>query len=73
MFEGMATIEAEAYSLLQRMGAPKVVQVLTAGGGAENEKWNAIRARTLGVEVLPALNGESCPVVSAAHSTLLLV
>ncbi|MEW5307271.1 MAG: hypothetical protein WDW36_009678 [Sanguina aurantia] len=59
MFEGMAAIEAEAYALLQRMGAPRVVQVLTAGGGAENGKWNAIRARVLGVEVLPAPNGEA--------------
>lgn len=58
MFEGMAAIEAEAYSLLERMGAPKVVRVLTAGGGADNEKWNAIRERALGVTVLPAQHGE---------------
>ncbi|MEL7084634.1 MAG: FGGY-family carbohydrate kinase, partial [Cyanobacteria bacterium J06597_1] len=51
LLEGMAAIEARGYRLLATLGAPAVTQVLTAGGGAQNQVWTAIRARNLGVPV----------------------
>lgn len=54
----MARIEAEAYTLLAQLGASPVQRVLTAGGGAVNEKWTAMRAAALGVPVTAATQGE---------------
>jgi sugar (pentulose or hexulose) kinase len=58
MLESMARIEAQAYQLLAQLGASKVRSVLTAGGGAANDKWTAMRAAALGVPVQPAQQGE---------------
>jgi sugar (pentulose or hexulose) kinase len=55
----MARIEAQAYQLLAQLGASQVTSVLTAGGGAVNDKWTAMRAAALGVPVQPAQQGES--------------
>ena len=54
MFEALARIEAEGYALLATRGASVPHRVLTAGGGAANTVWTAIRRRTLGVEVRAA-------------------
>lgn len=54
----MSRIEADAYAVLQRLGASPVTQVLTAGGGAGNPVWTAMRQTALGVPVSPAKNGE---------------
>lgn len=51
LFEGMARIEAEGYRLLMELGATPLTQVYTAGGGAQNAAWTAIRQRYLGVPV----------------------
>jgi len=51
LLEGIARIEARAYTLLAELGATPVLQVLTAGGGAKNRTWIAIRQRLLGVPV----------------------
>jgi sugar (pentulose or hexulose) kinase len=59
MLESMARIEGEAYSLLARLGASPLREVVTAGGGAANEKWTAMRAAALGVPVRAAENGEA--------------
>lgn len=59
IFEGIAAIEGRAYSLLTQLGASKVKEVKTAGGGAVNEKWTKIRARTLGVPVSASKHGEA--------------
>jgi len=40
--------------------------VLSSGGGAKNRVWQRIRARALGVPVVPAMHGE------AAYGTALL-
>lgn len=58
IFEGVASIEAAAYARLAAMGATPLREVHSAGGGAANDKWTAIRARALGVPVLKAKNGE---------------
>lgn len=54
MLEALARIETEGYAALAGLGAPRAVRVLTAGGGAANPAWTAIRARALGVPVAPA-------------------
>lgn len=59
MLEGMSRIEAEAYQLLAKLGASPVQRVLTAGGGAVNDKWTAMRAAALGVSVAAAAQGAS--------------
>jgi sugar (pentulose or hexulose) kinase len=57
ILESMARIEAQGYRLLTQFGAGELHRVYTAGGGAQNPAWTAIRARVLGV-----------PVVTAHHS-----
>ncbi|KAI8533061.1 hypothetical protein RHMOL_Rhmol11G0266900 [Rhododendron molle] len=59
ILESIARIEAKAYNLLEDLGATKVEEVLTAGGGAKNEKWIKIRERVLGLPVSRALQTEA--------------
>lgn len=66
MLEGIARIEANGYRLLQDLGATPLESVLTAGGGAANPAWTAIRSRYLGVKVAPSRHTE------AAYGTALL-
>ncbi|MEB3359101.1 MAG: FGGY-family carbohydrate kinase [Synechococcales bacterium] len=51
LLESIARIEALGYRRLQELGATPLRTVLTAGGGAQNEAWSAIRQRHLGVKV----------------------
>lgn len=60
MLEGMSRIEADAYRLLAQLGATPVTRVLTAGGGAVNDKWTALRAAAIGVPVAAAVQGTCC-------------
>ncbi len=66
LLESMARIEARGYELLQQLGADKLNRVYTAGGGAVNDTWTAIRKRYLGVSVVRSVNTE------AAYGTALL-
>lgn len=66
LLEGIARIEARAYALLVELGATPLTQVLTAGGGAKNVAWTAIRQRLLGVPVQAAIQD------SAAYGAALL-
>ncbi len=66
LLESIARIEAQGYSLLQKLGADHLSCVYTAGGGAANSTWTAIRARCLGVKVVRSENTE------AAYGTALL-
>ncbi len=59
ILEGLAKIEAEGYRLLHACGAPTLARVLTVGGGAENKRWEILRARKLGVPVLQATHSEA--------------
>ncbi len=43
MLKGMATIEQQAYHLLEQAGSPAVKSIRTVGGGAVNQTWQAIR------------------------------
>ncbi len=66
LLEGIARIEATAYHLLQAHGATPLSQVYTAGGGAQNLTWTAIRHRHLRVPVSPAQQTQ------AAYGTAIL-
>lgn len=54
MLEGIAGIEAHGYQLLHKLGAPKVTEVRTTGGGASNQAWTKIRGRIIGVPMKAA-------------------
>lgn len=66
LLESIARIEARGYQLLQELGATQLTRVYTAGGGAKNSVWNAIRKRILKVPV------EKSPHTEAAYGTALL-
>ena len=51
LLESIARIEARGYQLLQEFGATNLTKVYTAGGGAKNPVWSAIRQRYLKVPV----------------------
>jgi sugar (pentulose or hexulose) kinase len=56
ILEGIARIEAEAYAKLGALGASPLKSIRTAGGGAANAAWTAIRLKALGVPELPSLS-----------------
>ncbi|MBD2043716.1 FGGY-family carbohydrate kinase [Microcoleus sp. FACHB-672] len=66
LLESIARIEAQAYQLLQELGTTKLTHVYTAGGGAKNPVWSAIRERLLNVPVGVPAHTE------AAYGTALL-
>jgi sugar (pentulose or hexulose) kinase len=66
LLTSMARIEAQGYDLLQQLGADKLTYIYTAGGGASNSTWTAIRHQYLKVPVISSNNTE------AAYGTALL-
>lgn len=66
LLESMSRIEAQGYALLQQLGATPLTCVYTAGGGAKNQAWTALRSRHLGLPVLPSQQTQ------AAYGTALL-
>ncbi|MBE9180791.1 FGGY-family carbohydrate kinase [Oculatella sp. LEGE 06141] len=66
LLESIARIEASGYQRLQQFGATPLQRVYTAGGGAANLAWSAIRQRHLQVPVGRSLHTE------AAYGTALL-
>ena len=66
LLESIARIEARGYQLLQQLGATPLTHVYTAGGGAANPSWTAIRARHLKVPLLPPVHA------AAAYGTAIL-
>ncbi|MEO1391869.1 MAG: FGGY-family carbohydrate kinase [Cyanobacteria bacterium J06634_5] len=63
LLDAIARIEAQGYQQLIRLGAPELRQVYTAGGGAKNLTWQALRQRRLVVPVTAA------PETEAAYGT----
>ncbi|QKD83293.1 FGGY-family carbohydrate kinase [Thermoleptolyngbya sichuanensis A183] len=59
LLEGIARIEALGYRRLADLGATPLREVLTAGGGAQNEVWTNVRSRLLQVPVLPSPHTEA--------------
>ena len=66
LLDSLACIEAKGYALLQAQGASPIAQVYTAGGGAQNLTWQAIRHRHLQVPMLKPRHHQ------AAYGTALL-
>jgi D-ribulokinase len=54
LFEGIAAIEALGYRRLAELGASPLSSIRSAGGGAANDTWTAIRLKALGVGALPS-------------------
>ncbi|MGC1215942.1 MAG: FGGY-family carbohydrate kinase [Phormidesmis sp.] len=59
MLDAIARIESKGYEKLQALGSPAVRQVYTAGGGAQNTAWQALRQQRLGIPVLSAAQTEA--------------
>lgn len=59
LLEGIARIEMQGYRRLTALGASPLKRVVTAGGGAKNEAWAAMRAAMLGVPVTAAKYAEA--------------
>ena len=66
LLDGIARIEALAYSRLCELGAPKLGSVRTVGGGAVNATWTRLRERRLDVPMFAPSSAE------AAYGTALL-
>jgi sugar (pentulose or hexulose) kinase len=66
LLESIARIEARGYQLLQELGATPLTKVYTAGGGAKNAVWSAIRKRYLKVPVVTPVH------TAAAYGSALL-
>ncbi|MGB3297876.1 MAG: FGGY-family carbohydrate kinase, partial [Phormidesmis sp.] len=59
LLHAMSRIEADGYDKLRHLGAPALKQVFTAGGGAKNDVWQALRQRQMGVKVEAAAHTEA--------------
>jgi sugar (pentulose or hexulose) kinase len=59
LLESLARIEARGYALLADLGATPLQRVETAGGGAANPAWTAIRQRRMAVPVNRAVQAEA--------------
>ena len=59
LLESIARIESQGYNLLQSLGSDPLQRVYTAGGGAKNPSWSAIRHRLLNVPLVEPLSGEA--------------
>lgn len=59
LLEGIARIERQCYDAMVARGALWPEAVFTAGGGAKNPIWTAIRERILGMPLTSATDGEA--------------
>ena len=59
LFEGVAGVEALAYSRLSELGAPPLRHLRSLGGGAANPVWTRLRQKRLAVPFLPTLSDEA--------------
>ena len=66
LLDAIAQIEATGYQKLAELGGPAVQRVYTAGGGAQNNIWQALREQKIGKPVMVAAQTE------AAYGTAIL-
>ncbi|CAM9442122.1 unnamed protein product [Pylaiella littoralis] len=59
LLQAIARVESEGYAALEALGATKLKRVDTAGGGAVNPTWMALRQRLLGVPTGKASNTDA--------------
>ncbi len=69
IFEGIARIEARCYDAIAAAGGGRPVRVFSAGGGAGNPVFTAIRARALGLA--PQTAAETEAAIGAARIPLM--
>jgi D-ribulokinase len=74
MLTGMARIEAQGYQLLQELGADRLTQIYTAGGGAQNSTWQTIRQNLIGAPITSGASEAIVPAIQqeAAYGAALL-
>jgi sugar (pentulose or hexulose) kinase len=60
ILESIARIERTGYEAIARQGGPRPMKIFTAGGGASNPIWTAIRARVMGIKLRETDNHEAC-------------
>ncbi len=59
LLEGIARIEAQCYAAIQAGGGPVPKTIFTAGGGAQNPVFTAIRSRVIGAPIESAATTEA--------------
>lgn len=59
LLESMARIEAMGYRKLMALGNCTIHRIYTAGGGAHNKTWQAMRHQALEIEITPAGHTEA--------------
>jgi D-ribulokinase len=59
LLASLTRVERAAYARLAELGAARPDEVRTAGGGARNARWTAMREAALGVPVSAAEQGEA--------------
>lgn len=66
ILQGITNVELDGYKALADLGASRLVEVFTAGGGAKNNMWMKMRERYLGVPTKTSSN------IDAAYGAALL-
>lgn len=59
MLEGMSRIEHAGWQRLHELGAPYPRTLRTVGGGSRNPAWMQMRAKLMGVPLVPSLHDEA--------------
>ena len=59
MLEGIASVEALCYQSIEARGGGRPSQLFTAGGGAQNPSWTALREATLGQKISLTAHSEA--------------
>lgn len=59
ILESLARVEAEGYARLRELGAPMPTSVRHAGGGSRGGAWMRLRAKALGVPLIPAASEQA--------------
>ncbi|MUL38474.1 FGGY-family carbohydrate kinase [Gloeocapsopsis dulcis] len=59
ILESIARIECQGYQLLQQLGATSLIHIYTAGGGAVNTSWTAIRQRYFDLPIVASKDTEA--------------
>ncbi|MBO0614915.1 FGGY-family carbohydrate kinase [Thiothrix fructosivorans] len=59
LLEGMSRIEQEGWQRLHELGAPYPKTLRTVGGGSRNPAWMQMRAKLIGVSLVPSKHDEA--------------
>ena len=59
IFSALARVEAQGYTTLQRLGAPKPKYIYSCGGASANPTYTRIRARRLNIELRAPQHSEA--------------